>query len=557
MNEGESIPPPRRPFAPVLLRISLATFAVLLFLLAAGGWWGFQRHVAEVHNGTESVVRLLANQTARSFEATDLALLRLVDVASVVDWSDPLSTQSVESEVVALRFRLPFISRVFVVGQRGVVRASTLGDAARSIDASQRDYFKAMRDGSTDLFVSSRIQSLADGEPVVLLARRIGRPDGSFGGVAVISFLTNDLKQFFSGLSVGYASVMLIVGPDGNLLVREPEEQSGDDALIEKPLLTAMAISRSEGMEWGQVETEKRYWSFRRAGTFPVTVAVGASLEAMWTAWLRYVTPYAGFVLSALAALGTLMYVAYRHAGLEDAYRRRLAETNTELERRVGERTSDLEGANTRLRGALEERDVLLREIHHRVKNNMQVIASLLSIQSNSVNPELRPYFQDNMQRIRAMARIHESLYASDNLSQVDFGAYLASLCGDLKHSFGAGDRVEVEIAGPHLSFPIDTATPLGLLLSEVISNSLKHGYHGDAQGRIRIAIEKTDIGTTFQVCDDGAGIPPDLDLATERSMGLRLIRILAQQLGATYAYERPEEGGTLFRLTLPRPAGN
>lgn len=557
MNEEEPITPPRRPFAPVLLRISLATFGVLLILLAAGGWWGFQRHVADVHSGTDGVARLLANQTARSFEATDLALLRLVDVASVVDWSDPLSTQSVESEVVALRFRLPFISRVFVVGPQGRVRASTLGEAAHSIDVSQREYFQAMRDGHTDLFISSRVQSLADGEPVVLLARRIGRPDGSFGGVAVISFLTNDLKQFFSGLSVRYASVMVILGPDGKLLVREPEARGGIGNSVEELLLTAMSISDSEGLSWGQVETEDRYWAYRRAGTFPVTVAVGASLEAMRTAWLGYVTPYAGFVLSALAALGTLMFVAYRHAGLEDAYRRRLAETNTELERRVGERTSDLEGLNTRLRGALEERDVLLREIHHRVKNNMQVIASLLSIQSNSVNPELRPYFHDNMQRIRAMARIHESLYASDNLSQVDFGSYLASLCGDLKHSFGAGDRVTVEIAGPHLSFPIDTATPLGLLLSEVISNSLKHGYHGDARGRIQIDIETTDAATTFQVLDDGAGIPPDLDLATERSMGLRLVRILAQQLGATYAYERPEAGGTLFRLALPRTGGN
>jgi len=538
----------------------MATLAVLLLLLAAGGWWAFKRHLTEAQDGTDAVVRILANQTARSFEATDLALLRLVDVSAATDWSNPASARTVESEVVALRFRLPFVSRVFVLGPDGRVRASTLGESARSVDASQRDYFKKMRDGGTDLFVSSTMLSLADGAPVVLLARRIARPDGSFGGVAVISFLTDDLRAFFSGLAVRYASVMLIVGPDGTPIIREPAApksvpESVTDT-VEPALLTAMSIGRSEGIGWGKVETAQRYWSFRQAGTFPVTVAVGASLEAMKTAWLRYVTPYAGFVLSALAALGTLMFVAYRHAGLEDAYRRRLSQTNAELERRVGERTVDLEGLNTRLLGALQERDVLLREIHHRVKNNMQVIASLLSIQSNSVAPELRPYFHDNMQRIRAMARIHESLYASDNLSQVDFASYLASLCDDLKRSFGAGERVAVEIDGPALSFPIDTATPLGLLLSEVISNSLKHGYPNDATGRIRIGIDVDEKTTTFVVRDDGAGIPPDLDLATDRSMGLRLIRILAQQLGATYAYERTVEGGTLFRLVLPRPPG-
>src|SRR3546814_12391208 len=108
----------------------------------------------------------------------------------------------------------------------------------------------------------------------------------------------------------------------------------------------------------------------------------------MRLAWIGYVIPYAGFVRSALAALAALIFVAHRHAGIEDAYRRRLAETNTELEGRVAERTVDLEGVNARLRGALDERGVLLREIHHRVKNNMQVIASLLRSEERRVGKE-------------------------------------------------------------------------------------------------------------------------------------------------------------------------
>src|SRR3546814_460497 len=150
----------------------------------------------------------------------------------------------------------------------------------------------------------------------------------------------------------------------------------------------------------------------------------------------------------------------------------------------------------------------------------MQVIASLLSIQSNSVNPQLRPYFQDNMQRIRAMARIHESLYASDNLSRVDFAAYLGSLANDLSNSFGSSERVTCRIEGPSMSFPIDIATPLGLLLNEVISNSLKHGFPDGRTGEIGVSIAPGDDGITFSVRDDGAGLPPDLDLDTDRSMG-------------------------------------
>ncbi|MFN4088908.1 MAG: sensor histidine kinase [Alphaproteobacteria bacterium] len=544
--------PAHKPFAPLLMRVSLATLAVLLILLLGGGWWSYQRHVEEARNGTDSIARLLANQTARTFDATNLALVRLAEIAAKTDWSDANDAAAAEAEFVALRFRLPFVSRAFIIGPDGLVRVSTLGEAARSIDASGRDYFRSMREGNLEFYVSPAIPALVDGVPVVILARRVEARDGTFAGAATISFPTDELRTFFDGLSARYASVMLMLGPDGKIITVEPP----NDIDLDGKLHDARALSHAEGIGVGSVATGTRYWSFRRAGSFPIDIAVGTSVQAIRSAWLSSATPYVAFMLSVMAALGTLMMIAYRHAGTEDAYRGRLAETNADLERRVATRTADLEAANGRLRGALEERDVLLREIHHRVKNNMQVIASLLSIQSNSVNPQLRPYFQDNMQRIRAMARIHESLYASDNLSQVDFAAYLGSLCDDLKRSYGATDRIDCGISGPSLSFPIDIATPLGLLLSEVISNCLKHGYPTEAGGKIQIAIERDGEDFAFVVQDDGAGLPPDIDLTTERSMGLRLIRILSQQLGATYAFERPPSGGTVFRLLLHRPAG-
>src|SRR3546814_4737665 len=241
-----------------------------------------------------------------------------------------------------------------------------------------------------------------------MLARRIEAPDGTFGGVALISFLTEDIQEFFATLAAPYASSMVILDAGGQPILQEPPPEDGGPGDLDPALRTSLAIGRSENTAAGSIVGRERYWSYRRVGTFPVDVAVGASIGEMRLAWIGYVIPYAGFVLSALAALAALIFVAHRHAGIEDAYRPRLAETNTELEGRVAERPVDLEGANASLLGALDERGVLLRGIHHRVKNNMQVIASLLSIQSNSVNPQLRPYFQDKMQRIRAMARSEE-----------------------------------------------------------------------------------------------------------------------------------------------------
>ncbi len=540
-----------RPFARTLLRVSVLALCILLLLLGAGAYWSYRQHFAEAKTTNEAVTRLLAHQTARALEATDLALVQLVRLAEEIDWTVPANVLGVKRELLLLKHRLPFVSRVFILGPDGRPRLSTIGEAATAIDASNREYFQDMREGRTGLFVSS-MSALSDGAQVLVLARAIRGNRGAFGGAAVISFVTEDLEEFFASLSAPYASIMRLLDLEGRTVLRSPSTVQVPLSSLDPALETALSISRSEGIATGSVTGATRYWSFQRVGAFPTTVAVGASLSAMHKAWLGYIAPYGAFVLSALIALASLMWVAWRQAGAEDRYRQRLSETNADLERRVATRTVDLETANERLRGALAERDVLLREIHHRVKNNMQVIASLLSIQSNSVNRELRPYFQDNMQRIRAMARIHESLYASDNLAQVDFAAYLASLCEDLRSSFGARDRVVCTIEAPPLSFPIDVATPLGLLLNEVISNSLKHGFSDNGRGRIDITIRLNGSEITFLVQDDGAGLPPDLDLATDRSMGLRLIRILAQQLGATYVFERPPEGGALFRLLLP-----
>src|SRR3546814_16587857 len=116
---------------------------------------------------------------------------------------------------ISLKYNLPFLSRVFILGPDGHVRVSTMGSDVQSIDASERGYFKAMREGSEGLFVSPTTEALSDGAQIIMLARRIEAPDGTFGGVALISFLTADIQEFFATLAAPYASIMVILDAGG------------------------------------------------------------------------------------------------------------------------------------------------------------------------------------------------------------------------------------------------------------------------------------------------------------------------------------------------------
>ncbi len=203
----------------------------------------------------------------------------------------------------------------------------------------------------------------------------------------------------------------------------------------------------------------------------------------------------------------------------------------------------------------LSKKELLLREIHHRVKNNLQVVSSLLYLQSQQVgDPRLASILEEDRHRIRSIALIHEKLYQSKDPGEVRFAAYLRDLTNHLLIAYGASaSRVHVELAVREEEvLGLDTAILLGLLISELVSNSLKHAFPAGGGGLIRIALERTGPQTLrLEVGDDGAGLPPDCDPATSRSMGLLLVQLFSKQLEADLEIERG--GGTrfvfLFRL--------
>lgn len=203
----------------------------------------------------------------------------------------------------------------------------------------------------------------------------------------------------------------------------------------------------------------------------------------------------------------------------------------------------------TKVRTLLAQRETLLREVHHRVKNNLQVVSSLLNLQGRAAAPEQLGHFQDSIARIRAMGRVHDLLYSSESLSHVDFSTYLQMLISDLAGTFSIGGRVASYLDVPRIAFDVDTAMPLGLILTEVIANAYKHAFPGERRGNIFIRLVAIDRRIIVTVRDDGVGLPPDWAVR-QGSIGMMLIEGLVERLDGRYRFE--SDAGTVFTLEFP-----
>lgn len=207
------------------------------------------------------------------------------------------------------------------------------------------------------------------------------------------------------------------------------------------------------------------------------------------------------------------------------------------------------------LHAALAEKESLLREIHHRVKNNMQVIASLFQLQSRYVKDErLLAQFREGQDRIRSMALIHEKLYQSKSLAEIDFAGYLRELVGMLQCSYQTHATPALDLRLEPVHLPVDTAIPIGLIVNELVTNCFKYAFPAGRAGKVTIELRAGE-GRQWLVAvrDDGVGLPLGFNFATVETLGLRLVRILARQIGGE-VHARSSHTGTEVRLQFEQP---
>ncbi|GEM_PF-4447589 len=216
---------------------------------------------------------------------------------------------------------------------------------------------------------------------------------------------------------------------------------------------------------------------------------------------------------------------------------------------------SDLPGqmeTEVRLRDALAEKEVLLREVHHRVKNNLQVISSLLHLQAQFVqDPTVFGYMTDSQNRVRALGYVYEHLYRSKDIGKIDFAEYTTRITQSLLREYSSyAKRVCVRYEVPPIHLNPDTSIPLGLILNELISNALRHAFPDEREGSIRILLSSNDDRSyTLIIGDDGIGLPDGVDLETSDSLGLLLVASLVSQLDGEVVLQR--DHGTEFKINF------
>ncbi|MBI4682150.1 MAG: hypothetical protein HY757_03505 [Nitrospirae bacterium] len=227
-----------------------------------------------------------------------------------------------------------------------------------------------------------------------------------------------------------------------------------------------------------------------------------------------------------------------------------LQSLNEELQLEIGERRQ----AQEQLNSSLREKEVLLKEIYHRTKNNMQVITSLLNLQSNQIDdPRYVALFDESRNRINSMSLVHEKLYRSKNLSNIDFKDYITSLASGLLTFYGTGaGNISLTVTAVDIILGIDTAIPCGLIINELLSNSLKYAFPEGRNGSIFIDLKKVTADNKWDneyeltISDDGIGLPGDIDIKNTKSLGLQLVTNLTMhQLRGSIELRR--DNGTAF----------
>ena len=535
--------------------------------------------VARVRENAEHFA-LLASTYERTLVDQSQSLLENVAGDPVVHTLGSANLQACDKLLRTAVESNSIYASLILFGRDGAVRCSSSSDY-RDVNVATRDWFaEIIRTRTT--FLSGLVVAQGPEVPAVVLGRPLPGPGADVEGVLALSISLAKLQPFerFQGLPTG--GVIYLLDRYGDVLtgLEHPVDMNerGMPAraitqLIDERRLTTTDAKGRDGVERFYAVTPMH------AGALFILVGLPTS-EA--SGWLRQDLPIqltgilAMWAAGVLAAwLGTRVIVTRWTNRLTDtakemskgdlSVRADLTGAPVELLRvgdTLGEMAARLEAQRRDLQAAIDEKDTLLREIHHRVKNNLQTVISLLNLQTKGIRLEsARLALQQLKMRIQTLGLVHRHLYESDSLKTVDLKTFLGELCRLLQDGSGAPYwRVRVDLDIARVSLQIERAIPLALLVTELVTNSFKHAFPNGRTGSIGVKLTVDDETIRLTVTDDGVGTALHTEGGSEDRPGLGLVltQALAKQLGGTLATAGPPGTATTlsFPLNAPPAAG-
>lgn len=491
--------------------IAMLSMLALLSVILVAEHYSADRAKAAI--SAHRAAHVVSTQFGWMFEASAHALRRIEDTVN------PDGPRARDGGVISLGAAvsdLPSDFHYSVYDSQGRLTHSSLTSPPRT-QVGDRDYFHRLKAGE-ELVIAPMLTERQSGEQVFVIGRRLDKA-GTFNGIATIAIPVQRLQSLAETLGFGGQSTVGLIGLDGILIARappiDPINLSGwvlFDKLAQAPDGSYETASPADG-----IERIVGYWKMEH---WPVVAIAGLDRGAAMQGFWRNVGLAAVLALPILFGVGWLVYDL------------------VQLMRQDERRQRELTAAN-------ERSSFLLREIHHRVKNNLQTVSSLIRLEKlpSEVKTSL-------LGRIAAMVEVHEAMYRSDQFEEICIQPYLDRLVENVAKGYGLNVDVRLDIA--QIRIAGERAMLLGLLANELVSNSFKHAFAPRGGGRLDVRMtERPDGMLRLCVSDDGPGFTQEED---RQQMGSRLIDAFAAQLGGTVSVE--SEGRTITTVDFPREYG-
>jgi two-component sensor histidine kinase len=470
----------------------------------------------------------------------DIALLSVTDEAERQLASGPIDKPRLDEFIVRTQSRLPEIESFRAANAEGLAVYGAEVTVANTKSLAHRDYFKTLRDHpSRTLVFSDPLVGGITGKWMVLFVRRISHPDGTFGGLAYAGVTLEYLTRSFASFDVGRSGAITLRDASLALIDRFPSVGPPGQDVGKKDAPAELSALVGRGQVSGTFGTEDTT-TFVRCGDAPFYLEVRLAGQDSLGPWYNLVAALAVAAVTFLVATLVFAVMYFRNARRNRTAAQALVDRDDQIE------------------SLLVEKEVILSEVHHRIKNNMATIAGLLTIQSSlDEGGPAENILQTASNRIRSMAVLYEKLFLSNNKQQVSMKEYFSTLLGEILETFPNSGLVTLRLTLDDAVLTAHMASPLGILLNELMTNSMKHAFPEGTKGTISVASSVEAGRLQLEYRDDGVGFSEATEAANPSGFGRRLIGMMVRQLKGTQSRLSGQGAGWKFEFPLEVAPGS